>query len=86
MMDMTMTADAPHSDSHTTTSSLPLDDLACGYCQLLVHFPFLQFIIALFVWLFFIHVRRVAFIAPRAVVLVGFWSPGRARGPPLFIN
>jgi len=59
-----------------------MEDIACGYCQLLIHLPFVVFILAVLLCL-----RRVRFqalrFAPRCYpVIFRPWHPQSARAPP----
>ncbi len=62
----------------------PMEDIACGYCQLLIHFPFLILFIA-------VVIRQLATLAlfipfERSVHIWLFrpWSLHLARAPPIF--
>ncbi|WKX27671.1 DUF2946 domain-containing protein [Tatumella ptyseos] len=61
-----------------------LDDMACGYCQLLAHFPFLQWIVLLALVIVYCPLQTLA-LPPRIIrPLIGFWSSSQARAPPSF--
>ncbi|VEC05046.1 TonB-dependent copper receptor (plasmid) [Klebsiella pneumoniae] len=35
----------------------PMEEIACGYCQLLIHLPFVQFVLTVMLWLMLLSVR-----------------------------
>lgn len=60
----------------------PMEEIACGYCQLLIHLPFVQFVLTVMLWLMLICVRLYL---PLQVILSPIfraWTPQRARAPP----
>ncbi|WP_245610151.1 DUF2946 domain-containing protein [Tatumella morbirosei] len=85
-------ADTPHisSQSSDTTSGLPMmmhdggmmDDMACGYCVMLIHLPLMLWVFVAIVWLTF----KVSLAPPPPLVIRFFilFFPGIAqpRAPP----
>ena len=59
-----------------------MEDIACGYCQLLIHLPFVQFILAAFIWLIQRLSQPVRFAPLRFPVIFRPWHPQCARAPP----
>ncbi len=60
----------------------PMEEIACGYCQLLIHLPFVQFVLKVMLWLMLLCVRIPL---PLLVILSPIfraWTPQRARAPP----
>lgn len=91
-MDMTM-HHSMHAVSHQSASmpDMPLmmhgsimDDLACGYCVMLIHLPLMLWIFVAIIWLAF----RIATAPPPKLVLNSFtvYFPGIAqpRAPPAY--
>ncbi|HGY2353387.1 TPA: DUF2946 domain-containing protein [Citrobacter farmeri] len=60
----------------------PMEEIACGYCQLLVQLPFIQFAIVFLLWLLLLFVLRFSLIPLICVTLFQPWAPQRARAPP----
>lgn len=60
----------------------PMEEIACGYCQLLIHLPFVQFVLTVMLWLMLLCVRQ--FLPLQAILSPIFraWTPQRARAPP----
>ncbi|WP_414163577.1 DUF2946 domain-containing protein [Superficieibacter sp. BNK-5] len=60
----------------------PMEEIACGYCQLLIHLPFVQFVLTVMLWLMLLCVRiplpLLAILSP----IFRAWAPQRARAPP----
>lgn len=60
----------------------PMEEIACGYCQLLIHLPFVQFVLTVMLWLMLLCVRTplplLAILSP----ISRAWTPQRARAPP----
>ncbi|WP_241581473.1 DUF2946 domain-containing protein [Rosenbergiella nectarea] len=85
---------APHDEcammSPSPSSKAPsfdrkmLDDMACGYCQLLAHFPFLQWVILLALVIVYSPLRSRSHIPLITRPLTGYWSSSQARAPPSF--
>ncbi|MBT0731158.1 DUF2946 domain-containing protein [Rosenbergiella nectarea] len=61
-----------------------LDDMACGYCQLLAHFPFLQWVILLALVIVYSPLRSRGHLPLITRPLTGYWSSSQARAPPSF--
>lgn len=59
-----------------------MEDIACGYCQLLVHLPFVAFILAVLLCLWRVQVKALRFSALRCPVIFRPWHPQSARAPP----
>jgi len=60
----------------------PMEEIACGYCQLLIHLPFILFTLTFLLWLLWHFVIR-PFITPLFFsTLFRPWEPQRARAPP----
>ncbi|MBT0723390.1 DUF2946 domain-containing protein [Rosenbergiella sp. S61] len=78
MMSPSLASHAPAIDTKM------LDDMACGYCQLLVHFPFLQLIILLALVIVYCPLRCLSILPPITRPLTGYWSSSQARAPPSF--
>ncbi len=60
----------------------PMEEIACGYCQLLIHLPFVPFVLMVMIWLMLLCVRQSL---PLPVILSPIfraWTPQRARAPP----
>jgi len=60
----------------------PMEEIACGYCQLLVHLPFIQFALIFLLWLLLLFTCRVRPLALVCPTLFRPWNPQRARAPP----
>ncbi|CEJ67020.1 hypothetical protein [Citrobacter pasteurii] len=60
----------------------PMEEIACGYCQLLVQLPFIQFALVVLLWLLLLFVLRFSLIPLNCVTLFQPWAPQRARAPP----
>ncbi|WP_299998794.1 DUF2946 domain-containing protein [uncultured Cedecea sp.] len=60
----------------------PTEEIACGYCQLLIHLPFILFVLTFLLWLL------LHFVIPLFATALFFswlfhpWEPQRARAPP----
>ncbi len=63
-------------------SMSPMEEIACGYCQLLINLPFVLFIFAALLWLLLRVVHRSPFIALNCSLLLRTWLPPHARAPP----
>jgi len=59
-----------------------LDDMACGYCQLLAHFPFLQWVILLALVIIYCPLRIVTLLPLTFHPLTGYRWSNQARAPP----
>lgn len=60
----------------------PMEEIACGYCQLLIHLPFIQFVLTVMLWLMLLcahlSLPLLAILSP----IFCPWAPQRARAPP----
>lgn len=60
----------------------PMEEIACGYCQLLIHLPFVQFVLNVLLWMMILSVHiplpLLAILSP----IFRAWAPQRARAPP----
>jgi hypothetical protein len=66
----------------STPGSSPMEDIACGYCQLLIHLPLIQTVFIPFIWLI-----RLVSQAPFLPVIVApllsaCYSEYQPRAPP----
>lgn len=71
--------------SHSTMSGQamsPMEEIACGYCQLLVHLPFVQFALAFLLWLLLLFVVCLSPLPLRCAIIFKTWSSQHARAPP----
>ncbi|CBJ81463.1 hypothetical protein XBJ1_2337 [Xenorhabdus bovienii SS-2004] len=73
--------DMHHGASHTHTGLM--DDIACGYCQLLINLPLLTWVFIPFIWLALTISRTppVRFFLGSAIQL--FYGESQPRAPPL---
>ncbi|KLN46124.1 hypothetical protein AAY77_10805 [Providencia rettgeri] len=62
----------------------PMEDIACGYCQLLVHFPFLILFIAAVIRQLATLTLFVPFERRVQIWLFRPWSLHLARAPPIY--
>lgn len=60
----------------------PMEEIACGYCQLLIHLPFILFALAVLLWLLLHFVIRLFATPLICLTLFRPWEPQRARAPP----
>ncbi|MBS0848165.1 DUF2946 domain-containing protein [Citrobacter sp. JGM124] len=60
----------------------PMEEMACGYCQLLIHLPFILFTLAFLLWLLLHFVIRLVPVALFFTPLFRPWNPQLARAPP----
>lgn len=60
----------------------PMEEIACGYCQLIIHLPFVLFALALLLWLLFVSVMGTFQRPPVRARLLRPWYPQCARAPP----
>ncbi|NDJ56946.1 DUF2946 domain-containing protein [Enterobacteriaceae bacterium 4M9] len=63
-------------------SMSPMEEIACGYCQLLINLPFVLFIFAALLWLLLRIVHQSPVIALNCSPVYRTWPPQRARAPP----
>ncbi|WP_437890407.1 DUF2946 domain-containing protein [Phytobacter sp. V91] len=73
---------APHHFLSAGAGQSLMEDIACGYCQLLIHLPFVLFVLAVLLWLWRICVPSSAFPALRCPLIFRPWDPKSARAPP----
>ncbi|MBA0159454.1 DUF2946 domain-containing protein [Pectobacterium atrosepticum] len=72
----------PHNLMMSSVGLSPMEDIACGYCQLLVHLPFILSVILPLLWLLLSAHRPTYspdFVCP---TLFRPYCPQRARAPP----
>ncbi|EPQ4576705.1 DUF2946 family protein, partial [Klebsiella pneumoniae] len=57
-------------------------EIACGYCQLLIHLPFVLLVLTTLLWLLLLLVQRSP--VPHTIFLpvLRTWPPKQARAPP----
>lgn len=60
----------------------PMEEIACGYCQLLIHLPFILFALIFLLWLLLHFIIPVFATALFFATLLRPWKPQRARAPP----
>jgi len=60
----------------------PMEEIACGYCQLLIHLPFVQFMLTALLWLMLMSVRSTPPQRFTPSPVFRAWTPQRARAPP----
>ncbi|KMK79449.1 hypothetical protein KCQ_18822 [Pectobacterium atrosepticum ICMP 1526] len=72
----------PHNLMMSSIGLSPMEDIACGYCQLLVHLPFILSVILPLLWLL-LSAHRPTY-SPNFVCPTLFrpYCPQRARAPP----
>ncbi|MBT0727476.1 DUF2946 domain-containing protein [Rosenbergiella australiborealis] len=56
--------------------------LLCGYCELLIHFPFLVSLAAAILWFITALSRVTPRIPYQTIILIPFYPPQLSRGPP----
>lgn len=61
-----------------------MQEVACGYCQLLIHLPFVLLCLAVQLLLLFILISRIPSVRLCCVVIKRVWLRQPARGPPFF--
>lgn len=62
--------------------SLPASGMVCGYCELLVHFPFFAWIAAAILLLISALSRTPPQLPYRTIILTACYPPQLSRGPP----
>ncbi|MGV3346199.1 DUF2946 domain-containing protein [Enterobacteriaceae bacterium LUAb1] len=64
----------------------PMEEIACGYCQLLIHLPFVLFMLTALLWLllFFIHCMPLS--RPLSFSAFRIWTSQHIRAPPLGLS
>lgn len=60
----------------------PMEEIACGYCQLLIHLPFVQLVLMVMLWLILLCVRLSLQLQAIFSPIFRAWAPQRARAPP----
>jgi hypothetical protein len=75
-------ASMPHNMLMSGPGMSPGEEIACGYCQLLIHLPFIQFCLTVLLLLLLTGVRRTPVLALCCATLSRPWSPHPARAPP----
>lgn len=60
----------------------PMEEIACGYCHLLIHLPFVQFVLAVIFWLILLCVRLSLPLQALFSPIFRAWTPQCARAPP----
>ena len=70
------------SEKPTTTDT----GMLCGYCELLVHFPFFLWIAAAILWLISALSRAAPCLPYQTILLVPCYQPQLSRGPPRVIG
>ena len=60
----------------------PMEEIACGYCQLLIHLPFVQFVLMVMLWLMLLCVRLSLRLQVIFSPIFRTRAPQRARAPP----
>jgi hypothetical protein len=70
--------------SHMQKTNTALDgDFACGYCQLLIHFPFITYCVLLILLQLFRLVRQLTVVFIFNTYLYRSWAHPSVRAPPL---
>ncbi|MBT0721991.1 DUF2946 domain-containing protein [Tatumella sp. TA1] len=64
----------------------PESGMLCGYCELLVHFPFFAWIAAAVLWLITALSRFSPYLPYRTIVLLPCYPPRLSRGPPRVLS
>ncbi len=60
-----------------------MDDVACGYCQLLVHFPLLIWVFVPFIWLMLLISRAPSPFSLPFYLCIAFFGLPQPRAPPV---
>ncbi|EPY4558338.1 MULTISPECIES: DUF2946 domain-containing protein [Klebsiella pneumoniae complex] len=60
----------------------PMEEIACGYCHLLIHLPFVQFVLTIMLWLMLLCVHLSLPLQAIFSPIFRAWAPQRARAPP----
>ncbi|WP_241607331.1 DUF2946 domain-containing protein [Rosenbergiella epipactidis] len=63
-------------------AALPASGMVCGYCELLVHFPFFAWIAAAILWLLSALSLTPPSLPYRTIILTPCYPPQLSRGPP----
>nr|WP_058910768.1 DUF2946 family protein [Entomohabitans teleogrylli] len=75
---------AHHTMIASGTANSPLEDILCGYCQLLVHLPVILLVALALAWLMLCIARQRYARSPALPCLFRPWFPHLARAPPAF--
>ncbi|MBT0724869.1 DUF2946 domain-containing protein [Rosenbergiella sp. S61] len=67
-------------------TQFPASGMLCGYCELLVHFPFFVWIAAAILWLITALSRTPPLLPYRTIILTPCYPPQLSRGPPQVIS
>lgn len=78
-------ASLPHNMLMSGPGMSPGEEIACGYCQLLIHLPFIQFCLIVLLLLLLIAVRKAPVTALCCAVIIRPRSAHPARAPPAFV-
>lgn len=62
----------------------PVEEIACGYCQLLIHLPFVLNVVTALLWLMLLYVQRSPVLYAVFLPVIRIWAPQCARAPPVF--
>ncbi|HBZ7326272.1 DUF2946 domain-containing protein [Klebsiella michiganensis] len=60
----------------------PMEEIACGYCQLLIHMPFVQLMLTVLLVLMLLCIRKTSPLRVNFSPIFRVWAPQRARAPP----
>ncbi|MEB6377634.1 DUF2946 domain-containing protein [Leclercia adecarboxylata] len=60
----------------------PMEEIACGYCQLLIHLPFVPLVLTGLLWLVILCARIPLSLPAILSPVFRAWAPQRARAPP----
>ncbi|CAK9883899.1 MAG: hypothetical protein XXXJIFNMEKO3_00273 [Candidatus Erwinia impunctatus] len=60
----------------------PMEEIACGYCQLLIHLLFVVLVLTTLLWLLLVMVHQAPAISLQCRAIFRAWLPQRARAPP----
>ncbi|MDC9819406.1 DUF2946 domain-containing protein [Pectobacterium polonicum] len=72
----------PHNLMMSSVGLSPMEDIACGYCQLLVHLPLILSVVLPLLWLLLSAHRPTYFPDFVCPTLFRSYCPQRARAPP----
>lgn len=62
--------------------SSPMEDIACGYCQLLIHLALIQTVFIPFIWLIVLVSQQPYLPARVSPCLIIYYSEYQPRAPP----
>jgi hypothetical protein len=79
-----------HCDQHLTMGNRmmsghamsPMEEIACGYCQLLIHMPFVLVMLTVLLLLMLRCIRKAPSLRVTFSPIFRVWPPQRARAPP----